>query len=313
LDDMRGPTAPTRSIVELASRQFGVVSRRDLAAAGLRAGAIDRRIASGLLVPLHRGVYAVGHTALRREGRWLAAVLACGPDAVLSHRSAARAAGVRHADPPFVEVTSPRGRGRGRRGLVVHEGRLTGDDVMLMYGVIPITTLERTLLDVAEVEPPRELERQLDRAVQLRRYDGPAIDATIARAHGRHGIRPLAAALARIRPEQGATRSWLERLMLVLAADRRIPPPEANVWVAGREVDLLWPTERLVVELDSHAFHTSPAAFEQDRRRDVELRALGYTVYRFTWRQITREPQWVAGHVARALASAPQPGRARAA
>lgn len=309
------PDSSTRLIAEIASRQFGVVARRDLAAAGLRPGAIDRRIASGLLVPLHRGVYAVGHTALRQEGRWMAAVLACGPGTALSHRSAAHAVGVRHEEPAFVEVTSPRGRGRGRRGIVVHRGCLDADDVVLLHGVIPLTTLERTFLDVAEVDPLRELERQLDRAVQLRRHDGTAIDATIAGARGRRGVRPLAAALARIRPEAGATRSWLERLMLILAADRRIPSPEVNVWLAGHEVDLLWPDARLVVELDSHAFHTSPTAFEQDRQRDVELHALGYTVYRFTWRQITREPKWVAGHVAQALAIAarPQDGLARAA
>lgn len=308
---MPAPTATRRAghlIADLASRQFGVVARGQLAAAGLQSGAIDRRIAAGLLVPLHRGVYAVGHTAIQREGRWIAAVLACGPGSALSHRSAANAVDVRKAEPPFVEVTSPHGRGRGRRGIVVHRGQLTADDVVLLRGIIPITTLARTFLDVAEVDSPRELEHQLDRAVQLRRYDGRALDAVISSARGRRGVRPLSAALERLRPEAGATRSWLERLMLMLAADSRIPQPEVNVWLAGQEVDLLWRDAQLVVELDSHAFHTSPTAFEKDRKRDVELRALGYTVYRFTWRQVTREPRWVADHVARALAPAALPG-----
>jgi hypothetical protein len=285
----------------MAARQDGVVARRQLLEAGISRAGIDRRVARGWLIPLHPGVYAVGHAALTTRGRLLAALLAAGPGAALSHRSAAAAWELLRDDAsPPVELTSSRGAGRRSRRLPVHRGRLGPADVIRLRG-IPVTTVERTLLDLAEVVPRHVLDRAVDRTVQLRRYDAAALDDLMRRSPGRRGLAPLRAAIAELRPGAGATRSWLERRMLVLVAEHGLPDPEVNVWLAGREVDLLWRSQRLVVELDGRAFHTGPAAFERDRRRDVELRALGYAVLRFTWRQVEREPGWVARHVAAAL------------
>jgi very-short-patch-repair endonuclease len=298
------PARADATIAELATAQQGVISRAQLLAAGMSAAAIGRRVAGGRLLRLHPGIYAVGHRALRPEGILLAAAMAGGPGAVLSHRSAAAEWGLRPSAAARVDITVPGDRGRSSPALSVHQGRLAPEDVTRHDG-IPITTPARTLLDLAEVVSREQLDRAVDRALELRLYDQRALDAVIARSPGRRGLRPLRATLAALDPGRAATRSELERRMLALLDAHGLECPQVNARLGPYEVDLLWSRRRLVAELDGRAFHSSPRAFEADRRRDAELQAAGYRVVRLTWRQVTREPRWVAARLARLLAAPP--------
>jgi len=163
---------------------------------GLTASGVRKRITRGRMHRVHRGVYAVGHPILSVKGRWLAAVLACGPEAALSHRDAAAHRGLLHVGARVrIDVLSPSGAGRGRPGVEVHRGPLPEQDRTVLDG-IPVTSLARTLLDLAEVIDRRGLERALDRAEQLRLVDMNAIDDVLQGAHGRHGATRLEAVLA---------------------------------------------------------------------------------------------------------------------
>ena len=197
--------------------------------------AIDRAIASGRLIRLHPSVYAVGHAALRPDAHRLAAVLAAGPGAVLSHTSAAAAWGLLTDHRPRIDVTIPRARGRALPGLSVHRNRLHPADRAVIGGV-PVTSVARTLLDVAATRPPRILERALERAEELRRFDLAEVDACLERHRGRRGAGRLRAAIADARPADPRTlRSWLERAVLALIDEHGLPRPAVNLdFTAGR-------------------------------------------------------------------------------
>jgi hypothetical protein len=291
----------TRSLQELADEQHGVVARRQLREIGFSDSAIDRQLAAGRLIPLHRSVYAVGHRRLRVEGHWLAATLAGGGGAALSHLTAGGAWGLRPDNRGRCEITVPGSRGRTLPGLQVHQCRLHPDDVTTLDG-IPITTVARTVLDMAEGLPMRQLIAAIDQAEKLRILDLWAIDATIARSPRRLGAQRLRGALVQYRPQPAMLRSWLEEQALPLLEAAGLPRPCVNAPLHGYEADLLWPRERVVVELDSRTHHHTTRAFEQDRRRDADLTARGYRVMRFTYLQVTREPSWVTTTLAAALA-----------
>jgi predicted transcriptional regulator of viral defense system len=301
--ERRFRTARPQDVVsEIADRQYGLITTRQLEAAGLSSPAIRRRVEDGRLRRLYRGVYAVGHRALVPNGFWLAAVLACGPGAVLSHRSAAAAWDLRRTGRGNVDVTAPSGAGRKRKGIDVHVGLLPQPDVTTLDG-LPITTPARTLLDLAEVVPRDHLRRALEQAIRLRLHDERAAEDVLDRATGRRGARPLTQVLDALRPEHLLTRSELERVALDVIGRHDLPMPEVNQRLHGYEVDLLWRAQRVVVELDGYAFHTDPTAFEADRRRDGHLQARGYRVQRFTWRQIDTDPAWIAATLEALLAA----------
>jgi len=284
-------------IADLASARRGLVTRDDLLAAGVGKGAIDHRVATGRLIVRYRGVYAVGHAALTPRAERLAAVIACGEGAVLSHRSAAVEWGMLLEDAVDVhEVTTP--RHRMRPGIRTHEGTLPPDDLRVRYGV-PLTAPVRTLLDVAPTLDSRELERALERA----RIDGlltpEDLDALVRRAAGRRGARALRALLA---DGPAFTRSEAERALLALVRRAGLPMPRTNVRVEGHEVDAFWPAHGLVLEVDGYRFHRGRAAFERDRRRDADLTAAGHRVVRMTWDALRRCPEAVAARLAGALA-----------
>jgi very-short-patch-repair endonuclease len=274
-----------RALAELAERQWGVVSLEQLRASGFGDGAIKSRARSGRLHRLHRGVYAVGHRSLRREGRFVAAVLACGPGAVLSHRSASWHWGLLGTDQAAVDVTARRGR-RGGPGVRLHRARsLDARDTTTHRG-IPITTVARTLLDLAATVRADRLERAYAQALHLHLYDQRAIDALLGRANGHRGATPLARATAR---EPKLTRSDWEIRMLKLIRDHGLPEPLVNHPLTAPdhghcEVDFYWPKQRLIVETDSWSAHGSKTAYEQDRARDAALQASGIRVVRFAWR-----------------------------
>ncbi len=283
------------AIAELASRQYGVVSRRQLISLGLGEDAIDARLRLGRLHRLHRGVYAVGHEVVPREGRWFAAVLTGGAGAVLSHRSAAALWGIatfRGA----VEITSPRDT-RSRDGIRRHVAFLPADEITVREG-IPVTSVHRTLFDFAGISPVDRLEAAMREAEYRRLWDRLSLPALLARHPGRRGNAKLRLCLDRLGRTTGFTRSDLEELFLSFLDRFGLPRPHLNVrlevqgqWI---EVDCLWREERLIVELDGRAAHETDAAFEIDRGRDRRLQAKGWRVVRVTWRQLHDEPERIA-------------------
>jgi very-short-patch-repair endonuclease len=258
-----------------------VVSIAQLIAAGFTHDAIRRRVEAGWLHRIHRGVYAVGHKNLSFQGWWMAAVLACGEGAVLSHLSAAMHWGLLEARGGPVDVAVPTTSGRERRtGIRVHRSTsLTAKAATIRQG-IPTTTPARTILD---------LRRLVDRAT---------LEAAIAQAEIDHlPIDNLPGLL------HEPTRSELERRFLRLCKKHGLPKPEVNVRIGPYEVDFLWRDHRVVVETDGYATHGGRSAFNGDRTRDARLRMMGYSVQRFAYQHVTHEAAFVAGTV-RALLGA---------
>jgi hypothetical protein len=299
---MRRQLAIDVAIAEAAGRQGGVVGRSQLLAIGLSGPSIDRRVRAGRLHILHRGVYAVGHTAIGVVGwRW-AAVLACGAGAVLSHGSAAAAWDLRASSSPRMHVTVPSCGGRARRpSMQVHRMRLAAEETTTFDG-LPITTPARTLLDLAATGlRGRRLETVLDRAEHLRLVDFGALRSMLAARPGARGVRALDTILARYAPGSVDTRSVLEDIVLDLCDEHEIPRPQVNVVIEGSVRDFHWPDRRLVVEADSYTWHRSPSALDDDRERDVRLALAGYAVLRFTYEQCTKRRDYVASSILRAL------------
>jgi very-short-patch-repair endonuclease len=278
-------------IAALADANHGIVDVDGLHSVGASRTQIGRRIDAGRLIPLHRGVYAVGHRRLRPRGWWLAAVWAIGPGAVLSHAHATALWNLREPPGGRVHVTVPsRGR-RPRADIRVHATRHLPPAHTTVHDRIPVTTVARTLSDLAGTAEPAALARAVEAAEALRLLDGPA---TLAAASGRPGAARLAQLLA---TEPDHTRSEFEAAMVVLCRRHGLGPPRTNAVVAGHLVDCHWPAQRVVAELDSWRFHNTRAAFERDRARDADLQALGFAAFRFTYPQVTRRPAWVASRL----------------
>ena len=235
----------------------------------------------------------------------MAAVLACGPGAVLSHRSAATLLDLRRDGRAAVELTSPRQAGRRRSGIHLHRSRtLAPEDITEVNG-IPCTTVARTLVDLAEVLDDRGIARIAERAERLFLLDLRAVQGALRRAGPRRRAGRLESLLTdawRAPP----TRSELERRFLELLRAARLPDPEANAWIpfpdgGGAEADFLWRDRRLVIETDGRETHATRTAFERDRLRDQRLAVAGYRVIRFTWRQVVKQPQAVTATMASLL------------
>jgi very-short-patch-repair endonuclease len=238
-----------------------------------------------LLHRVHRGVYAVGHARLTFRGRLWAAVLATG--GVLSHRSAAAVDELMPPPTGAIDVTVS-GEARSRKGIRVHRSKTLDplNDVVQDEDGLPRTSIARTLVDLAEVLNERQLKRVLKRAETLRIAD-------VKQLPGRR--------LLPVVHEPELTRSELERRFRRLLRRRALPQPRSNATIMGYEVDFLWPDASLVVETDGRAAHLTATAFEDDRRRDAELLVAGYRVVRFTWTQVTAEPERVANTLQRLL------------
>jgi very-short-patch-repair endonuclease len=311
---MRGllrPQSVDREISTLAARQHGVVGRSQLFALGLGEDAIDYRLRVGRLHRLHRGAYAVGHEALTRRGRWMAAVLSCGEGAVLSHFSAAALWGIRSDSRAAIDVTLP-GRSRNSRSVRRHHRRLPADETTCEDG-IPVTSVPRTIFDLAAVATVDSVENALREAEYLRLYDTLSLEHLVARYPGCRGVSKVTAGLRRLRDEPpGRRRSPLEERFVPFLRRHHLPLPRLNAWVevAARryQVDCLWPASQ-IVELDGWQGHGTRTAFREDRARDRRLRVAGYSVTRLAWSQLDDEPEAIAADL-RALLSA---GRADAA
>jgi very-short-patch-repair endonuclease len=282
-----------REIAALADRQHGVVAAWQLISLGLTHDDIRYRARIGRLHRIHRGVYAVGYRTLTAKGHRMAAVLAYGPDAVLSHQTAAAHWGI--GQPSWkIDVTTPHGSG-GRKGIRAHRARLHPEDITVHDG-IRITSVARTILDLAALRDHTGLTHLVEDADRAERFDLRALDRAIARRPRARGVRRLEAVLADYRGTAD-TRSKLERNFRSLIAKAGLPEPQFNVVVAGLSVDVFWPQWRLVVELDSRRYHSSPSAFENDRIRDATLQKAGFRVLRVTWKRLEHDPAGVLADI----------------
>jgi hypothetical protein len=293
-DDKLVEHAIDAELARLAGRQHGVVATRQLSALGLARGGVAARARAGRLHRVHRGVYAVGHTVLTVNGRRMAAVLAAGPGAVLSHASAAALWDIRPTSATRIDISVRSAGGRAKRpGLRIHRTPTLQTDEITAHQGIRVTSPARTLLDLASSLPRRALERALDEAEIRDLYDRRALEA-VALAHaGERGARALAEALAQD-GDPVLTDSELEEIMLGLCDEQQLERPTPRAWVAGLRVDFLFAASRLVVETDGYRYHRTRRAFERDRERDAILARAGYRTLRFTHRQLTREPALVA-------------------
>ncbi|HKG39011.1 MAG TPA: type IV toxin-antitoxin system AbiEi family antitoxin domain-containing protein [Conexibacter sp.] len=290
----------------MADRQYGVVARQQLLAMGVGNRAIGDRVAGGALIPLHRGVYAFGHRRLTLEGRWLAAVLAAGDGAVLSHRDAAALHGMRKApESRKVTVTTP-ARARSTPALWVHgRRRLTAEDIATVRA-IRATSPARTLVDLAPMLTAAQLVATLGETDRKGLLDVAAVDRALRRTKGRHGQghqRLLTALDAHEHHGITLLLSELEERFLDLVLRADLPRPRLNVPIAGVRVDALWPEQRLVVELDGWAHHKERHAAAWDREKTNRLQIAGYQVLRFMHGDLVRAPTELAGAIRAALAA----------
>jgi very-short-patch-repair endonuclease len=290
-----------RRLAELATQQHGVVSHHQLHRLGFRTEWIERRLTDRRLSAVHRDVYAVGHWRLTHRGYWWAAILAYGPRAFLSHRTAAVVWGFqRHRRGP-VHVTAGRGRQgvQRREGIWIHRCKLALEDCTTRDG-FPVTTVARTLFDLAETIPFESLKGAAEEADRLKLLQLRELEEVCERGRGRRALRPVRQLVADLRPPDEG-RSPLEIRFPAFLREHRLPAPAQNVLVLGHEVDALWPAAKLVVELDSWEHHGHRTAFERDRARDPKLLIAGYRTIRVTHRRLDREAAQLAAEIRQLL------------
>jgi very-short-patch-repair endonuclease len=289
------PMGARDDIRRIAERQHGNVTRAQLDAVGLTRNEIDERHEQGWLIRRHVGVYAVGHVPRTRESRWLAAVLALGAGAVLSHVAAGALWGLLRGA-AIIELIVPTTAGRPKRdGIVVHRQRLPASHVTVHRG-IPVTTPIRTLLDLASVLSLGALARAFEQAqVILQVPPAPLAAEVIARPRQRGNAKLRRILVGAVDP--AAVRSVLELRFLRMCASYRIPRPQVNERIGAWTPDFLWPNRGLVVETDGYDFHRTAAARRRDAMKDEFLRSVGLEVIRLTWADVTERPTETAARV----------------
>jgi very-short-patch-repair endonuclease len=286
-------------LATLAGRQYGVVTREQLRCLGVGETGIRERIRTRRLHRLRRGVYAVGHTALPYGAHRMAAVLTCGDGAVLSHLDAAAHWELRQSSSGLIHVTVPSYNGRrAPKGIRIHRSGRLGPTEVTVHEGIPVTTIPRTLLDLADILSPQALKRAIDEADYRNRFDLTALIAAVEGNPGRSSARLMAA----VGRAEERTRSPLEDRFLALTDRHGLPRPRVNVWLGECEADFLWPEQRLVVETDGRDAHGTRAAVDRDRAKDLKLRQAGYRVIRYTDSQLRYDEEAIADEL-RALLS----------
>jgi very-short-patch-repair endonuclease len=297
---------PDQRISQLAGRQHGVVSRHQLVGMGLNADAIDYRQRVGRLHRLSARVYGVGHAAVNQQGRWMAAVLMCGDGAVLSHWSAASLWLIRPNSRRRIDVTVPH-PSRSTRQIYRHISTVPADE-RTEKEAIPVTTVPRTILDLAATEASNVVEGLLRESEFRRLYDRLSLWDLVDRYPGRRGVGRVRAALERLEEERGRRRSPLEERFASFIRRHRLPPPRFNdrIVIGGKhfEVDCHWPGTGQIVELDGWQAHGTRSAFREDRTRDRILRVAGYSATRITGSQLDDEPEALAADLRELLSGA---------
>ncbi|MFL5873817.1 MAG: DUF559 domain-containing protein [Solirubrobacterales bacterium] len=284
-------------LARLAERQHGVVGRRQLEILGLGEDAIRHRLRLGRLKRLHAGAFSVGLQVVPIKGWWIAATLACGVEAVLSHHAAAALWELRNPREGAVDVILPR-KSRSCRYIRRHYSLLPSDERTVEYG-IPVTTVPRTILDLAASEDADTIENVLRESEFLRLTNRLSLPDLLERYPGKRGTRKVHLALKRLREApEGRRRSRLEERFAPFLRQHRLPLPRFNDWleVGGKryQVDCHWPGLRQIVELDGWEAHSSRSAFREDRARDRRLAAAGFSVTHITWNQLDDEAEEIA-------------------
>lgn len=301
-----------RSAWELARRQHGVLARSQLLDLGFTKSGIEHRLRAGRLHPLRTGVYAVGRPQITRNGRWMAAVLACGEEAMLSHRSAAALWGFGEEHPDYIEISARRHHKVRRIGLRVHDrAGLWNRDVAAHRG-IPVTSPVRTFLDLATVTGPKTIERAINDADKLDVIDADSLRRALEDYPGQPGIRLLRHVLDK--DTFRLSDDELERLFRPLAAAAGLPAPLTKVMVDEFEADFFWPELGLVVETDGWRYHRTPSAQTRDALRFQRHVASGLTPLRFSHYQVKYEPRHVVDILRKTVANlrghpAPSPSK----
>lgn len=297
---------PDQRLAQLLGLQHGCVSRRQLLAAGLTQSQIQTRIERGQLEPVHRGVYtaaAIPDVPLRREA---AALLACGPSAVLGLMTAASVWKILPPQPsstPIDVALAAGSRGRVVAGIALRQAKTLTDAQIRAHRGLPVTSPERTLLDIATLDElsERRLERALDEALALRITSATKLAGLLAENYGRRGRARLARLLAH-RQASTVTRSDAEEMFLGLIRQAGLPDPQMGAAIAGFTVDAYWPQARFAVEIDGYQWHTTWTNFNRDRRKDRALQRLGIQVSRVTWWHMKDEALQLIAEIATALA-----------
>jgi hypothetical protein len=286
-----------QALAELAHRQHAVFGLEQVRELGMTARALQKRVAASRLHRIHHAVYSlVPRELLSWKGRYMAAVLACGAGAALSHRSAARLHGLRNYGYVRIEVTVPKRSASSHSGVAVHRSTtLTEADVTVVEN-IPVTTVARTLFDLGELLTPRELERAFDQAEIMHLLDLNEINDQLARNPTRPAAKAVRHVLNTHYIGSTPTENDFEDAFLVLTRSLGLPDPTPQFYndLGDGEppirADFAWPDLKIVVEADGRRTHGTQQAFESDRRRDQRLIAAGWTVIRTTWKQLMQRP-----------------------
>lgn len=281
------------SVWELSAQQHGVVTRRQLLDAGLYGKAIQQRVVNGRLHRIGRGIYVVGRPELTRRGRWIAATLACGPKAVLSHRSAAALWGIGVERKELIEVSLRVLSARERPGIKVYRRPRLEERDVTAFSQIPVTGVVRTMIDCSIELDPAAIERMVNEADARRLIRLDALRAELESRPGQWGVGKLRDLIDQ--RTFRLTDSELERRFLTLVESAGLPLPETGRWVNGFKVDFFWPDLGLVVETDGLTYHRTPAQQMRDRVRDQTHTSAGTAHLRFTHSQVRHEPEYVLG------------------
>ena len=273
-------------LARMAGGQHGIATRAQALPAGISDDEIRHRLRTGALISEFPGVYRVGHRAPSVEATYMAAVLACGPGALLCGRAAAHLWRLVKGAPPAPEVLTL--TERRLPGVVTHRVRANGSNNGSKVRGIPVTSVPRTLVDLAGVLPVDDLARACHEAEVLHRVTPAQVNAVLAERPNARGSRELRRVLE---GDVHVTLSTLERAFLKLLRSRSLPLPLTNRVASARRVDCRWPDHALTVELDSYRFHNSRHAWEQDRRREREAYARGDEFRRYTYGDVLESPR----------------------
>jgi hypothetical protein len=276
------------TVARLAVRQHGIVTVAQLLAAGMTRTGISRRVTAGRLVRVHAGVYALGHSALSREAAFIAAVFGTGPGSAISHFSAVELQGLSRAFSSLISVVST--TQRRPAGVTVHRCRSIDPRDVTTHKGIPVTTVHRTIVDLADVvQIPHELTAVIHEADFKGRFVEPAVRDVMARANGRRNLGVVDRAIELYRSGSAGIKSRNELAFFLLVTRAGFPEPLVNVHAHGFERDFHWPELRLAVEVDGPG-HTREPTRDADAGRDATLLAAGYTVLRFTDHDVKFRP-----------------------
>jgi len=280
-------------MARLAARQHGVAGRRQLLKLGFTPKAIDFRVKCGRLHVIHRGVYAVGHRALTFKGELMAALLACGPGGLVSHRTATWLWDLRPSSSRRIELTAARSRVH-ITGVTLHRPRRLHPEDRATKDGFPVTSVARTLIDFASTAKKREVERAYEQAERIQVLDRYKLRQALDRGPNRPGTKTIRQVIAEHHPETIHTKEEFERRFFEFCRTLGFPDPLFNASVEGYMVDAYWPDYALIVELDSWEHHGGRAAFEYDHLKKARLESRGYRVVPLTWKMLTRDPEGTA-------------------